>query len=202
MKSILKLISLTFCILLSSSCKTEAQEGELENNTRDYRYTDYSASETNTYLQVDDSVFYFDRIEGGYFFSKSANKNAFFFFLSNSDTLNFNNINCYTTYVNILTERMEPEVFFQKGVRIINFIRIRYGHTVDGIRIEPKYYDTQSILIWDTVSYENRKFYGKGSIEIMDSLYIKNPYYPYYGIDIHCYPPQKIEFEFNKYNYE
>jgi len=199
-KSLLKLVSLSLTVLLFSCCKTEAQENEKEKDTRkDISYTDNFACVSNSYLQMDGYTLFFNRIAGGYSYWKSVNKNAFFFSLCTSDSLSAN-YQHYATF-SIITEKMEPEQFFQKGVREIHSIRIDYfTYFIGGGEFEVEYYDTRSVLTWDTVSYVNRLFEGKGSIEIMDTLQVKH----IYDGRIQCFPPQKIEFEFDykKYFYE
>lgn len=193
MKSLLKLASLSLSVLLFSCCKTEAQENE-KDARENIRYTDNIISETNSYLQMDSSTHYFRSIEGGYFYLKSVNKNAFYFSMGNSDSLSIR-----IASIIILTEIMEPEEFFQKSVRDIHSIRIDYyTDLVGGKEYVVKYYDTRSVFTWDTVSYVNRRFHGKGSIEIMDTLYIEH----LDNGNIQCFPPQKIEFQFKKYYYE
>ncbi|MCL2131005.1 MAG: hypothetical protein FWH36_00900 [Lentimicrobiaceae bacterium] len=186
MKGLVKILSLVVCIvLLCTSCKKTEEDPKREYplGLDDITYTDLIESITNSYFQVGDSIYNFSCIRGLYY-SYSPNNNVFSFILKKS----FENSWKHSIDFDVFTEELEPEIFFQKDTWKINTVRI--GNNRLGITefSEDNYYDIHSVFTWDTVFYENRRFQGKGSFEIMDTLYMEYP-------DIY-YPPQKIEFEF------
>jgi len=128
-------------------------------------------------------------MEGVYYYISKYNKNAFNFALHNSLNYLQNPVR-----VSILTEVIKPEVFFQKGIREINTLYLHNDPYINGGSMQSEYYVIPAVFIWDTVSYENRRFKGKGSLEIMDTLYTN--YQNTYSYSNTYYPPQKIEFEF------
>ena len=188
MKNIVKkLLNLFFLfgvsILLCTTCKKEEPE-IFERPLFYHSYTDYVGSNTDSYVQVGDSTYYFHYIEGGYLsYRGRENKNCFYFgLLSENHSQN-------PIKVRIDTKIIKPEVFFQKGTIEIDSIRILNAPSMVGGSYRVEYYTTRSVFTWDYVSYENRTFKGRGSLEIKDTLYINYP-------DTVYYPPQKIEFEF------
>jgi len=192
MKALVKLLSLSVCVvLLCATCKKKEPEF-YERPLVNHSLTDYVESSTNSYVQVDDSIYYFHLIRGCYSsYRGRLNKNAFSLYLQSP---NFDR-----PYINIsvLTEIIKPESFFQKGIRKIDsmYIEKKYLSLGEGSpRVE--YYSTQSLLTWDTVFYENKRFNGKGSLEILDTLYTN--YQNTYHHPSTYYPPQKIEFEFKQ----
>jgi hypothetical protein len=188
MKRSVKILSLAVCTaLLSVSCRPEKPEKESEINVGiDYTpLTNNVESNTNSYIQVGDSVYKFNSIEGIYYcYMPTFNNNAFYFRLMDSAYKYSHSI-----MFEIFTEVMQPEIFFQKGVWKTNTLYINNeALSRQELSYRKEYYDTRAVLTWDTVSYENRNFKGKGSFEIMETLYTDYP-------EIY-YPPQKIEFEF------
>ncbi|MCL2291120.1 MAG: hypothetical protein FWC34_10560 [Bacteroidetes bacterium] len=184
MKILFKILGLTVCmLLLFATCKKDEPEN-YENSLFSRSYTDYVGSNTDSYVQVGDSIYYFNYIVGDYSSYRGRfNKNSFRLFLP--DSLNYyqNNV-----WIGIDTEIIEPDVFFQKGTWKIDSIYIKNGPFAIGGSYYTEYYATHSVFTWDIVFYENRKFKGKGSLEIMETLYTDD-------LDTY-YPPQKIEFEF------
>ena len=97
--------------------------------------------------------------------------------------------NYYPIVFQFFTKEMPPEFFFQKGSYNIDTLYINNNAlSISELFYRKEYYGIRSIFTWDTVFYENKKFNGKGSFEIMDTLFTS--YSTIY------YPPQKIEFEF------
>jgi len=169
--------------LMGTACKKEEPE-IFERPLFYHTYTDYVGSNTDSYVQVGDSTYYFLHIEGGYYaYRGRINKNCFYFRLSPE------NYSQNSILVSIDTKIITPEVFFQKSTIEIDSIHILNARLMDGGAYRVEYYATRSAFTWDYASYENRTFKGKGSLEIKDTLYINYP-------DTVYYPPQKIEFEF------
>jgi len=136
----------------------------------------------NSYVQVGDSIYKFNAIEGFYCsYIPTFNNNNFRFFLKDS-------LHSYQHCVNfdIFTKIMDPEAFFQKGIWEIDTFYVSIY--LLGLSHRKEYYGIRSIFTWHSVSYEDWKFTGKGSFEIMDTLFTNYP-------EIY-YTPQKIEFEF------
>ena len=189
MKGLVKIFSLSVCVvLLSTNCKKRRCECEKEMENDYYCYTDYVGNLANSQVQVGDTVYYFDAMEGYYCYTPRFDKNTFGFFMNSFNYLQ-NPIR-----VSILTEKMAPEIFFQKGILEIDTLYIHNDPLIVGGAMHSEYYAVHAIFTWDTVFYENRIFKGNGSIEIMDTLYTN------YQDTFYCpntyYPPQKIEFEF------
>ena len=193
MKALVKLLGLMVCIILICiTCKkVEPKEephilpcGCIIDDDSSFHYTDCIESNTNSFFQIGDSVYNLNFINGLYFFAGYENANNFSLFFR--DTL----ISGTSFHFEMFTEKIQPEDFFQKGSRIIDIMRI----SCIGIGIDAK--TTQSVFTWDSVFYEDKKFKGTGSIEIIDTLFAKYgmEYYP--PREIPYFPPQKIKFEF------
>jgi hypothetical protein len=188
MKTLVKLFSLSVCIiLLCTSChkKKIDKESEIHVGLSYSPLTCNVESSTNSYIQVSDSVYNFNSIEGMYYSHKPTSNN-YVFNIGLKDTERRSSP--FITF-DIFTEVMDPELFFQKGIFEINTMCIHNeGLSITDLFYCKSYYDILSIFTWDTIFYENGGFQGKGSLEIKDTLYTK-----YSNI---YYPPQKIEFEF------
>ena len=193
MKAVVKLLSLSVCIvLLCTTCNKNPIDsisydypcGCAINDDSSFHYTDCIESNTNSYFQIGDFVYNLNCINGLYFFAGYENANIFRLFFK--DTL----ISGTFFHFDIFTEKIQPEVFFQEGSRIIDIMCI----SCIGTGIDPK--NTHSVFTWDSVFYENKKFKGTGSIEITDTLFAKYgmEYYP--PREVPYFPPQKIKFEF------
>ena len=180
MKNLFKILGLTVCmLLLLATCKKDEPTEEPHVGCEGCMiicYTEHVVSITDSNLQIVDSIYSFNRIVGEY--CPHVENNIFFLNLSNS----------YTDVVNfkISIEKMEPEVFFQKGVYEIDNLDI--GTSININDFYGNLNRIHSTFTWDSISYVNRRFQGKGSLEIIDTLYTDNP-------DVY-YPPQKIKFEF------
>lgn len=187
MKILIQLFCLTSCILLFTTC--QKKESHKEQDIEDYCYTEVVQSFTNTYVQMGDTTYHLNCMEGSYCYISTFDKNVFYFSVSDS-------LNPYQNPfdVMILTEAMKSDIFFQKGVKQIDTLYIHSNPLIIGGSIDVPYYAIRALFTWDTISYENRRFEGKGSLETMDTLYTD------YQDTHHCpntyYPPQKIEFEF------
>ena len=199
MKALVKLFSLVVCmVLLCTTCNKIKPEPEEESyplgldrdTTIGFLYTEIVESNTNSYFQIGDSVYNFNSVEGLYYFDGYKNTNVFC--LSFSDTL----ISGTFFRFEMFTEVIQPEVFFQKGIQKIDALRI----CCIGININSgNYKNIQSVFTWDTVYYEDKKFKGVGSLEIIDTLFTRHSmrYEPPREEDPDPYfPPQKIKFEF------
>ena len=196
MKTSFKILSLVVCtLLLFVSCHSGEETEIYERPLFYHSFTDYVGSPTNSYVQVGDSTYYFHFVESDYSsYRGRTNENIFYLWLFSpnlhQDTGSFN------IHIGIHTDMIKPENFFQKGVRKINSIDIRKRYEKDYVVSEGfksiEYTYTKSLFTclftWDTIVYENRIFKGKGSLEILDTLY--------FGEQDVYYPPQKIEFEF------
>ena len=192
MKNIVtKLVGLVFlfsvCILCTTCNKTEQEkEPKIHVGIDNRCYTNIIKCATNSQFQVGDSLYFFDSIEGIYCNNYLFQKNVFEIELVNSlRSVQIDSLSIYKNdkvWLSIFTKMMEPEVFFQKGIWEIDTL----GISSNGIN--KRHFGIHAVFIWDTVFYEDRMFKGKGSLEIMETLYTNNP-------NIY-YPPQKIEFEF------
>ena len=83
---------------------------------------------------------------------------------------------------------ISPEVFFKKGKLEIDSLII--GKTQNASSIYENFYPIDASLTWETVTFENRQFKGKGYIEFKQKLQ---------GVlDANTwYPAQIFYFEFN-----
>ena len=182
MKTLFRLFCLVVCIIfLFATCRPDDPEIS-ESHLFYYSYTGNVKSNTNSYVQISDSTYYWYYIEGNYgYYRGKFNKNSFNF------RLLYSHLNPFT--VTIDTEIIDANLFFKKGIRKIDSIHILNASLMNGGKYRIEYYPTRSVFSWDTVSYENGIFNGKGSLEIKDTLYINYPEFIYL-------PPQKIEFEF------
>ena len=215
MKSLLKLVSQTLCITLLLSCQVKVQKSKsnmVQNNQEPVRvqkskniaghiYADYEYLKTNanTYAQIGDSTYSFNHIELYYgSYEPTFRNNHFMIRLMDS-------VRVWKSSVqfDLFTDIMEPQLFFRKGCWIIDTMYI----CNDGISYDNFYYrsnhfgDIRAVFSWEYVFREKRPVigsldeyteellsHGKGSFEIMDTIYTEFP-------EIY-YPPQKIEFEF------
>jgi len=77
---------------------------------------------------------------------------------------------------------------FKKKIYEIDSIHIDNNPIkIGGFPYNYEYLKTYSVFAWETVSYEDRIFQGKGFFEIIDTLFA-------YYQDVCCLP-RKIEFE-------
>lgn len=184
------LIIVTVCIGFFATChKKEPDKAPVID---DFCYTNVIQSFTNTNVQIGDTIYHLNCMEGSYCYNSTLNKNVFYFSLSDSSEYFLYNYNPVS--VRVLTEAMKPEIFFQKGVIQIDTMHIHNDPVINGGSMYSQYYAIRAVFTWDSVSYENRSFKGKGSLETLDTLYTD------YQDTSRCpntyYPPQKIEFEF------
>ena len=187
MKTSLKLFWVTVCIiLLFVACEKKNEPKKEPNGCGGCIIPCYISSmdsTTNHYVQVGDSTYNFHSVGGKYC------GDCFVLHLSSS-VPPYNVI----TFL-IFTEKIEPEIFFQKGILEINSVSIN-----SSIEMAWTFENICSVFTWDTVFYENKEFKGKGSFEIKKALYAPSTYFPsdnvYYPSKDIYYPPQKIEFEF------
>ena len=194
--TVIKLLSLLFLFsLFFTTCKKD--EPEIFERPLFYHSYTGAGGSTDSYVQVNDSIVYFDQIYGGYgSYRGSDNKNVFYFALKDSLTDVVSHENQHQKYfrIDIKTEMLSPEVFFQKGTRNIDSIYVNSNPPglIGGNYLPPiwGHQPAQCVFTWDYVSYEGKTFKGKGSFEIKDTIYyITHPETVYY-------PPQKIKFEF------
>jgi len=194
MKKLIRILCLTACtLLLFVTCRPE--EPEIFERPLFYHSYTEAGSSTDSYIQVCDSIIYFDHIYGGYgFYRGSDNRNVFYFALTNPLTyVSYENQHQKYFRIDIKTEMLSPEVFFQKGTWKIDsmYINSNLPGLTGGNGLPPiwGHQPAQCVFTWDYIACENKTFKGKGSFEIKDTIYITYPETVYY-------PPQKIEFEF------
>jgi hypothetical protein len=194
MKIFAKFNLIIYILILFSTCKKIEQNNDSETHGADdyYAYTEPIRSLTNSFVQVGDSIYHFDCMEGVYFYIPTLNKNAFNIAFDYSLNSLQNPVR-----ISILTEVIKPEIFFQKGSREINTLYLHNDPWLVGGSMHSEYYSIRAVLIWDSVLYENRRVKGKGSLEIKDTLFTN--YQDTYWCPNTFYPPQKIEFEFKDY---
>ena len=183
MKTLIKLLCLTVCVLVFATCQEKPEEKPINKPEKPVEpdYTVVASSTTNSYFQVGDSIWNFEFING----SCTARSPLF-----NMNSFNMQLRDSFTDFCakfEIFIEEMQPSIFFQKGARKIDTLHIGIRGQYLGCYYE-EYHNARSVFTWDIISYENRGFQGKGSLEIMDTLYTK--------FSKLYYPPQKIEFEF------
>jgi hypothetical protein len=189
MKTQFIILNLAVCALfLFISCrKTESGKNqEIVVGGIYLPLTNNMESTTNSYVMVGNSSYCFNSIEGVYYsYKPTFNNNVFCFRLMSSEHKHSQSIK-----FEIFTGVIQPESFFQKGIRKVDTFYIHNDCLSNHeLNYRKEYHNIQSVFTWDTVFYENRLFKGKGSFEIMETLY--TDYQSIY------YPPQKIEFEFN-----
>jgi hypothetical protein len=188
MKKIVNLFGLICLLFLLITC--QPNEEEFEGGTF-YRILVKEESSTNSYIQVSDSLVNFNQIEGCYgCFRGEINRYFFYFILTNS--LNSEEYPLNYFRIDLNTKTMPPEDFFQKRRwEIDSYINHHTPGSIGSNYLPPQegYCATQCVFTWDSISYENNTFKGKGVLEIKDTLSFDIPTHFYY-------PPQKIEFEF------
>jgi hypothetical protein len=144
-----------------------------------YPYTGIVTSSTNTTINISDTIYHFNRIEAGYYsYKPTANQN--FFIMTFIDTLDSKGI---PVQLEIFTRPMNPADFFQKSSFTIDSVILANTNVSDN------FFNANAILKWDTASFENFSFKGKGYFEIIDTLHSKI-------IPSRFYPDQRINFEF------
>ena len=184
MKNLHTILYITTCLLLLAGCKEPEPVNDPEYPLGSYsNYTYLMESVSDFYVQVADSIYHFNYIEGSYWSHRPT------FFMNNFMLWLSDSSQNYQLGFFIFTKEMAPEIFFQKGSYNIDTLYINNNAlSISELFYRKEYYGIRSIFIWDTVFYENKKFNGKGSFEIMDTLFTSYPTI--------YYPPQKIEFEF------
>jgi len=191
MKTLFKLFSLTVCVLfLSPTCTKEKPDNNQDiivkrEPTGGLTEYTYAVSYSNSSFRVSDSIYNFNRIEASYVSMRPFyNMNAFHLKLMDSVLLYYNSIK-----LEIFTKKISPEVFFKKGKWEVDTLYIsNYTLGIPLVYGKGYYGNIRTVFTWERVFYENERFQGKGSFEIMDTLYTDYPAI--------YYPPQKIEFEF------
>ena len=182
MNTLLKFI-IVCSFVLYTSCKTnEPNENPIHEGVIPYPYTEMVINRTSSYFQVCDSIYNFNQLNGCYYYSPFHKKNLFYVTLFDSLKKSYNHVG-----FEMFTDNIQTEIFFQKGITEINNLSIS-NHCNISISLGSIHDNARLFFTWDSVLYEDRKFSGKGSFEIMDTLYTNYQ-------DIY-YPPQKIEFEF------
>ena len=147
-------------------------------------YTHYISLPYSSNLIISDSIYQFNQIEGVYYSHQpSSNQNVFL--LSINDTASKTPT---SVKMELLTPFISPEVFFKKGKLEIDSLII--GKTQNASSIYENFYPIDASLTWETVTFENRQFKGKGYIEFKQKLQ---------GVlDANTwYPAQIFYFEFN-----
>jgi hypothetical protein len=176
---ILLLISIFFLFISCSKKDNNNTDKNINVGGLYYSYTGLVTSSTSTTINISDSIFQFNRIEAGYYsFKPTANQNVLemtFF-----DTLNSKG---KTVQLKIFTRPMNPAIFFQKSSSTIDSIILASSG------VSENFFTANAILKWDTASYVNFSFKGKGHLDIIDTLRSKIEPRKFY-------PCQKITFEF------
>jgi hypothetical protein len=180
MKTILIFIS-TFSLLFSA-CNRENSDNHDQKIIIGGLYEPYTnvvQSESNSSINISDSIFQFNRIEASYYSHHPT---------SNQNVLTMTFIDIRSSYekqvqIDIFTHFVKPEEFFQKSSITIDSIMV----TRESVR--ENFFNTNAIFTWDTAYFENFSFKGEGYFELIDTL--KSIYEPSI-----FYPKQRINIEF------
>ncbi len=127
-------------------------------------YTNYISLPYSSNLIISDSLYQFNQIEGIYY-SHQPTSNQNVFLLSINDTASATPT---SVKMELLTPFISPEAFFKKGKLEIDSLII--GKTQNASSIFENYYTIDASLTWETVTFENRQFKGKGYIEFKQKL--------------------------------
>jgi hypothetical protein len=142
-------------------------------------YTEIVQRKTNSTIIISDSIYKFNRIEASYYSHKpTTNQNVLVMTFIDTLSSNGKQIN-----IDIFTQFVKPEDFFQKGSMTIDSIM------VTRTSVRENFFNTNAILTWDTAYFENFSFKGSGYFELIDTL--KSIFEPSI-----FYPKQRINFEF------
>jgi len=213
MKSLLKTLSLTFCIILLLNSKIEAQmqlfkllvddlkaEAQRRNPTpAQIFYDEFERLQANTKakVQIKDSIHYFNLVDLCYW---GIDTNINHFLITFKDSTR--NPPLFIQFVLFIDNKV-PEVFFRDGSWSIDSMHIVNAFSVEWYFSQSNHYGGISVLFsWEDLVYKKKlknetdslftekKYlqHGKGTLEIMDTIYAEFP-------EIY-YPPQKIVFEF------
>jgi hypothetical protein len=141
-------------------------------------YTGVIINSIETNVNICDSIYKFNKIESCY----SSNIPT-----SNRNILMINVIDTTKGFeyvrFDVFTSHIEPELFFRKDSFEIEKIRISRGGTREDFD------NINTSFIWDSITFNNGKFSGKGRLKIPMKIDGKlNP-------DI-FYPKQELKFEF------
>ncbi len=121
-------------------------------------YTDIIHDTCDIKVNISGEMFSFNKLNAMYSSHQpSSNQNVFIVCLS--DTVNNKSID-----FEIFTEYIKPEDFFTKNTFNIDTIKIAWA----GVR--ENFFDADVKLIWDTVSFEDRKFTGKATLKITKKI--------------------------------
>ncbi len=142
-------------------------------------YTQVVQSETNSTINISDSIYQFNRIEA-YYYSYKPTTNQNVLVMTFIDTLGSKGKH---VEFDIFTKFVKPEDFFQKSSITIDSIILASSSVFEN------FFNANAILTWDTAYFENFSFKGRGYIELNDTL--KSIYEPSI-----FYPKQRINFEF------
>lgn len=141
-------------------------------------YTGVMVTPIKTSVNINDSIYTFNKIEA-YYGSYKPTLNNNIFMVNVIDTTKASD---YVMF-EVFTSFIEPESFFKKDSFAVEYIRIERG----GVRED--FDDVNTYFYWDDVSYDNLNFSGKARLKIPDELAGKlNP-------DI-FFPKQELKFEF------
>jgi hypothetical protein len=149
-------------------------------------YNNYTKNVQNNFASqftINDSTYYFQKLDASLYSHQPTSKQNVFI-ISLIDTI-------HPIYgileLRIFTDLMTPEDFFKAGTFDIDSIQI--NHFLYKINFTDDPWGIEAIFTWETSSYENMSFKGKGSFEIIN--YADGPY-----LSGAYYPAQKINFEF------
>jgi hypothetical protein len=142
-------------------------------------YTEMVISATNSVINISDSIYQFNRVEASYYsFQPTSNQNIFE--ITFIDTLSSPGKH---VKFDIFTRFVTAGDFFQKSSIAVDSIILA------STSFSENFFNANAVLTWDTASFGNFSFKGKGCIELTDTL--KCTFDPAI-----YYPKQRINFVF------
>jgi hypothetical protein len=127
-------------------------------------YTNYISIPYNSSLVISDSVYHFNQLEGVYFSHQPASdQNVFLLSLNDTSSAKPTSVK-----IELFTPFISPENFFKNGTQEIDTLII--GKTENYSSIYENFYAFNASLTWENVSFENRRFRGKGRVEFKENL--------------------------------
>jgi len=212
MKSLSKILCLTFCIILLYNYKVEAQMQGFKLLVENFKaeakrrnpppaqiyYGEFERLQANTKakVQIKDSIHHFNLVDLCY---RGIGTNIDFFLITFKDSIRYPLFIQFVLFI----DKKVPEVFFRDRTWSIDSMHIVNAFSVEWYFLDSYHFGNINVVFsWEDLVYEknlqiesdsfntDKKFlqHGKGTLEIMDTLYTEFP-------EVY-YPPQKIVFEF------
>lgn len=182
------IVFLMLTAFIFSSCKDESKDEMSKVVDEEQVSTIRMFNKDSSTINVSDKQLVTNWVES-YFYTHKPITNQSVFNVSISKTTEIENTDIRTIGFSLYLPPVAPEKFFTSGIYPVDSVNIEFV-TRNSIGFETKwenFQDAKALLKWETASYADKRFKGKGSITLSKKLTFKNGPHIYF-------PSQTITF--------